>query len=107
MEETKWNHGMTGYQKHKCRCDVCRSAHTDYARAWMERPGNREKANTYRREREARIRALSGPRLPKGKVIVKCPHCGWVAGVGTQALVPRAGYLKHVREAHPPLVIVP
>lgn len=30
-------HNRSGYTKHKCRCDICRTAYSDYQRAYRDR----------------------------------------------------------------------
>lgn len=35
-------HGLSGYRRHKCRCDVCREANAEHQRRYQERRRARE-----------------------------------------------------------------
>jgi hypothetical protein len=55
MAEKNFNHGCYAYQRHKCRCDICRAANTENCR--------QSRAN-------AKARAKRDPRLiPHGTVV--------------------------------------
>lgn len=68
-----FNHGISGYRYHKCRCEVCVNAQYEVHQQWIE--SNRNYANEYARRKHNRsyhtlrlgaLEALGG----------KCAHCG-------------------------------
>ena len=42
-----FKHGLSGYNKHSCRCDVCRAAKSERAREYSRRPEARERKRKY------------------------------------------------------------
>ena len=45
-----FKHGLSGYTNHRCRCDVCATAHREYQREYMREYRRSDKYREYQRE---------------------------------------------------------
>ena len=45
-----FKHGLSGYTNHRCRCDVCATAHREYKREYRRSDKHREYQREYMRE---------------------------------------------------------